>query len=161
MRLRPAGWRDCLRVRRWRNDPSTRMWMRDTSRVGLLRHLRWYWRTLRSGQRHLYVAEELGVRPISFWGNQRLVWRPVGTGRLDAAGARTVEVDVVVAPGFRGAGRGRRIIGLLCERSPAQASVIVAHVRPDNEASLRAFEAAGFVQLRGERDGHMTLMRRT
>ena len=39
-----------LRLWRWRNDPSTRAMMRETAPIGLLTHVRWFWRATRDEQ---------------------------------------------------------------------------------------------------------------
>ena len=138
MTLRKARWRDVLRIWRWRNHPSTRAGMRNTKRIGLLEHIRWFWRVRRCPEVALYFAQ---------WG--RLA---VGVGRLDFRGVGDgtlrliAEMDVTIAPHLRHSGLGTELITLLAEAARALGACrVYAVIRDDNRASLRAFARARFV----------------
>ena len=132
VRLRQAGWRDCWRLWRWRNHPTTRPMMRNREAVGLIEHVRWFAAALRQPARVVYIALANG--------------RPVGSGRIDfSESGRVAEFDIVVAPRWRGHGYGAEIVRLLVDEAAcAGAKTMVADIRNENFASLVAFEYAGF-----------------
>ena len=99
-RLRDAVLSDDRDLFRWRNDPETRVWSRDTSDVSWDEHLAWLKSTLRSPNRRLLIAE-----------NER---GAVGTVRLDLLDGAW-EMSWTVAPEHRGKGVGAAIVEL---RSP-------------------------------------------
>ncbi len=127
---------DCLRLWRWRNEPSTRAMMRNTREFGLLSHASWLWRTLRRNDRALFVVEELGV--------------PVGTGRLNFGGA-AADVSITISQDHRGRGLAMPVIALLVHEAwMAGALLCVAEARASNEPSVRAFLSAGFEREAGQ-----------
>ncbi|MFP5310570.1 MAG: GNAT family N-acetyltransferase [Actinomycetes bacterium] len=69
----------------------------------------------------------------------------VGLGDLDPW-ARRADVGVWVAPAHRRRGVARRAVALLADWALGEAGLVrlVAHVAPDNPASRRVFEEAGF-----------------
>ncbi|MFA6316402.1 MAG: GNAT family N-acetyltransferase [Elusimicrobiota bacterium] len=71
---------------------------------------------------------------------------PVGQVRFEAA-KDAVEISIVVARRLRGLGLGTRVLTAACRRhfQRAGAPAIIAHIRPSNSGSVRAFLAAGFV----------------
>ena len=133
LRLRPATPADSAHLLAWRNDPATRAASRSTSPVGAEEHERWLAAVLGDPARDLLIVQREGDR--------------VGQVRFDALGAGVFEISVGLDAGARGAGLGTRTIaaGLawLWRERPA-ARRVVAAVRADNEASLRAFARAGF-----------------
>lgn len=139
LRLRPATSADSDRLLAWRNDPDARAASRSTDPVGAEDHERWLAAVLADPGRDLLIVERGGD--------------PVGQLRFDALGDDAFEISVALAPDVRGAGDGTRAIaaGLtwLWRVRPA-ARRVVAAVREDNDASLRAFARAGF------RDGGTT-----
>ncbi len=123
MRLRPATLDDARRLFEWRNDPVTRAMSVHRDPVAWDDHLAWLEASLANPLRRILIAED-GV--------------PLGTVRLDRD-IRT-EVSITLAPSARGHGRAAPILRLATEgRGP-----FIARIRPDNPASRRAFEAAGF-----------------
>jgi len=123
MRLRPATPDDAQALFDWRNDPVTRAMSVSRDPVDWQTHLDWFRSALQSPVRSILIAED-GVR--------------LGTIRLDKD-IRT-EVSITLAPAARGHGLAAQILRLATDgRGP-----FVARIRPDNAASRRAFEAAGF-----------------
>jgi sialic acid synthase SpsE/RimJ/RimL family protein N-acetyltransferase len=60
----------------------------------------------------------------------------------------TVEIGINIAPGERGHGLGRRLIGAGVQFARDRgAEVVLAEIKLDNARSIRAFEAAGFARL--------------
>jgi RimJ/RimL family protein N-acetyltransferase len=145
VRLRPALASDAVTLWRWRNDPQTRAASFSGGSVELADHERWLQETLGRTDRRLYVAHAEGT--------------DVATARLDVQGAEAV-VSLTVAPEWRGRGIGTRVIvALVTEafRTPGLRRLL-AHVKPDNAASLAAFERAGFTPAAAAEDGALTLV---
>jgi RimJ/RimL family protein N-acetyltransferase len=70
----------------------------------------------------------------------------VGLSDLDPW-ARSAEVGLWLAPADRGRGSARRAVALLADWALGEAGLVrlAARIAPDNPASRRVFEAAGFV----------------
>ena len=125
--LRVATMADAKLLFVWRNDPETRAASLTTEPLDWDAHLAWLGEVLENSDRRLWVAEEGG---------------PVGQVRLDRHGDVEI-ISVSVAPSARGRGLAARIIAAACAQARG---TVVARVRPDNDRSLRAFAAAGFVR---------------
>lgn len=129
---RTATEADAPRLLAWRNDPGTRTASRSTDPVDAADHGRWLAAVLADPARLLLVAERAGV--------------PVGTVRFDRVAPDLWEVSITLAP----EARGRHLAGpvLAAGERAWHASVgragLLAHVRPENAASLRLFESAGY-----------------
>lgn len=140
MILRPPTYLDALRIWRWRNHPSTRKWMGDQERIGLIEHLRWFRKVRFPPTRtHLFMADN---------------GRTVGMGRLDVAdGGRypfVYEAGVLVAPGERGKGYGTAIIEATTKAAGGER--VRAKIRSDNAASVKAFKRAGYFLVAADRE---------
>lgn len=147
--LRPARIGDWARLLAWRNDPGTRAQSKSPDRVGLNEHMAWLRATLAKKTVFLYVAEDAAQS------------RVVGTGRLDLDAKKNVaELSLTVDPRYRGAGYAIKIVSELVARATIDApgAALVATVLTDNEPSLRAFAANGFLPAR-EKDGLVLLSR--
>jgi RimJ/RimL family protein N-acetyltransferase len=72
--------------------------------------------------------------------------RPLGQVRMHRQTSREAEIDVSVARDFRGAGYGSLLIDTAVREAFASAGITRVHafIRPENGASARAFENAGF-----------------
>ena len=133
--LRPATLDDAEVTWEWANDPVTRQASFDSSDIPWPDHRRWFEGSLSSSTRQLWLAQrdDLG---------------PCGLLRLDALedapGAAVVSINV--APHARGQGVGKQSLRAL-SRAAHQAgfSQLIAWIRPDNGASVRAFQAVGYV----------------
>jgi RimJ/RimL family protein N-acetyltransferase len=139
MRLRSATRDDARLLFVWRNDPATRESSFSTQPVSWDDHRAWLDRVVDDPHRALYVAEdERG---------------PVGTVRMDLD-PEPATISVTVAPDRRGEGQASRLIAAAAEHHHPP---IVALIKPGNDASVRAFERAGF-RHRGEQDGALRLV---
>ena len=145
--LRPASWRDCWRLWRWRNHPTTRAMMRETDSIGLIEHLYWFAVSRQVTTRFVFIAEANG--------------RPIGSARLDFhADWQTAECDIIVAPHERGHGYAPSILRwLVIAATAGKATRLIATVRMENRASRRAFKSAGFRTVDTER-GWLVMERR-
>ena len=143
VRLRPTTLGDASLLLAWANDPMTRAMSLSAATITPVDHERWLDGRLDSDDCDMYVAsDEHGV--------------PVGHVRFEPAGP-DLRISVVVAPEHRGRGLARAVIES-GTREIARRRVegrIVAEIRPENEASRRAFERAGF--LRGARVAEVDL----
>jgi RimJ/RimL family protein N-acetyltransferase len=131
--LRPAGEADCELVFGWANDPATRAMSFNTAAISHEEHLRWFRTSLQGARRLLFIAED-GAGPI---GVVRL--------SIDEDEPHRAEIGINLAPERRGQGRARPVL----ERASVTAaerglSRLVARIRPENSASQRAFEGAGY-----------------
>jgi RimJ/RimL family protein N-acetyltransferase len=129
--LRAANAADSARLLEWRNDPDAVTFSVSRRRVDPAEHARWLASRLAEPEPRLWIAEEDGV--------------PVGQVRVDVRdGVGTV--SVAVAPDNRGRGLGSAMLGAMVAQVAGDGaiSVLQALVRPDNAASLRAFEKVGF-----------------
>lgn len=145
--LRRAGWRDLLRLYRWRNHPSTREQMRTTDPVRFRDHWRWFRETRADPTKALFIVLALG--------------KPVGTTRIDYRheGVLTqAEITVTIAPKHRGRGLGtgaiRAVAGLATYQAPVE---VYATIRAGNLASTAAFVGAGFEFVEVAADGYIRL----
>jgi RimJ/RimL family protein N-acetyltransferase len=130
--LRPAERADSGRLRAWRNDPETRRWSRMPGEVSADEHDSWLARMLADGATPLWIAE--------------LEATPIGQVRVSRGTGGSVELHATLAPEVRGRGLAAPMLIEASGRVLADPTVqkLVAHVKPGNEASMRAFSRAGF-----------------
>ncbi|EHR59132.1 GNAT family N-acetyltransferase [Saccharomonospora cyanea] len=132
-RVRLASESDAEALLRWRNDPDTRRWSRNTAEVALADHLAWLRGVLASEGRLLLVAENDAAERV-------------GMVRFDRIDAGTWEVSITVAPEHRGTRLARPLLAegereLRRRRSPG---TVLATVHRDNTASVALFRTAGY-----------------
>ncbi len=129
--LRPARRTDRDLLWRWRNDPDTRRASLDQREIPLEEHARWFEDTLSRADRRLYLATVDGA--------------DVATARLDVS-EREAVVSITVAPEHRGQHLAAPVLAALAQQAADGLGIarLVAQVRPENVASRRAFERAGF-----------------
>jgi RimJ/RimL family protein N-acetyltransferase len=130
----------CLRLARpedrdlvltWANDPGTRAGSFSSAPIARDEHGRWWEGLMADPARHLLVAELAG--------------RPVGQIRLTRTEPAAFEVGITVAPAERGRGLAVRILRAGAAEARARgAERLLARIRPENVASVRAFERAGY-----------------
>lgn len=120
------------------NEPSTRQRSVQSGSIPWEEHLRWYMQSLESETRVLFLA--------------RVGEDVIGTLRLELDDM-SATISIALAPDARGQGYGRRLIRTCCDVAAKQygRQQVIALIRPDNVASLKAFGAAGF-----ESDGQVT-----
>ena len=123
MRLRKVTMDDARCLFDWRNDPATRAASVNRDPVAWEDHLAWLEASLANPLREVLIAED-GV--------------PLGTVRLDKD-IRT-ELSITLGPVARGHGQAAPMIALATEGL----GPFVARIRPDNIASRKAFQKAGF-----------------
>jgi CMP-N-acetylneuraminic acid synthetase/RimJ/RimL family protein N-acetyltransferase len=116
---------------RWRNDPDTRRGSLDQREIPREEHAHWFEDTLARADRRLYLAVVDGA--------------DVAAARLDVTGREAI-VSITVAPERRGQGFAAPVLVALAREAADGLGIarLVAQVRPENAASRRAFESAGF-----------------
>jgi UDP-2,4-diacetamido-2,4,6-trideoxy-beta-L-altropyranose hydrolase len=135
--LRPATAEDAGFLLELRNEPGTRSFSFSGGHVSVAEHRDWLAARLADAGTLLWIASVDGHR--------------VGQVRLSRLDTRTAEIHIAVVPSSRGVGVGRLIIQRAAERCSAswpEVSRLRARVMRHNAASLRAFRAAGFTELR-------------
>jgi UDP-2,4-diacetamido-2,4,6-trideoxy-beta-L-altropyranose hydrolase len=131
LNLRHAGKSDCRLLWEWANDPSVRAASFQTAMISWDEHEAWFADKLDNGL--IYIAEDQQ-------GN------PVGQFRIDRLPNGEAKVDVSVAPEKRGCGIAAALIQKAVQAAFRETEFLRLHayVKPENRASLRAFEKAGF-----------------
>lgn len=149
LRLRPARAEDSRLLWEWANDAEVRAASFSPAAIPWEAHVAWFAEKLRTsetpgekGSLILIAEDELAT--------------PVGQIRFDATTDGGWEVDVSVAAAARGRGLGSALIerGMHELFRSHQGARVHAFVKPQNTASVKAFEDAGFrragtVQTRG------------
>lgn len=136
--LRPATRDDCDRLLAWRNEADAVRFSGTRGGVDPLSHEAWFAGRLEQAGCRIYIAEHhdpTANEPAA-----------VGMVRLDvAAGEGTV--SIAIDPAWRGRGLSHALLTLAQAevRADCQMVRLWALVHPDNTASAKAFERAGFV----------------
>ena len=125
MFVRKATKADSQDVLSWRNDPLTRSMSRAQDEVEEAPHLEWFEGALSDPRRTLLIGELNGQK--------------IGMVRFDHG--EETEVSININPACRGKGLSR---ALLTQSMAWARGTIVAEIRPENLASRRLFEDAGF-----------------
>jgi predicted dehydrogenase/RimJ/RimL family protein N-acetyltransferase len=147
--LRPAGIDDAARLLAWRNDAETRRWSRSCREIAPEEHASWLRHMLVDPSTRLWVAEASGS--------------PIGHVRVSPQANGAAEIHVVLASDARGRGLGAAVLVQASARALADSEValLCAHVKPENQASLRTFARAGFHPVGSDADGLVRLERST
>lgn len=141
IRLRPATPADCALVYQINNHPAVRRWSFSAAPIAWEAHQRWFAATLSHPDRLLLIAEDSED--------------VVGVLRFDLAeGVATVSISV--APPHQGHGYGVAMLRRGREAVVGRAQVLRALIKPENLASIRAFQRAGYLprretEIRGQR----------
>jgi RimJ/RimL family protein N-acetyltransferase len=140
IRLRAARADDEERLRVWRNDPVAKAASFASHTIQPSEHHRWFVTKLGDSNCVLLIVEVNG--------------EPVGQIRLDRVDSEVAVVSIGLAPRARGRGVGRAALRLAAAVAADRLAVLAieAHVKPENTASLSAFKAAGFEQVRSDAD---------
>lgn len=135
LKTRSASEHDCRRLWRWVNDPDVRRWSFDSDPIEWDAHVAWFREKRADPNCWLYVIVDETDEPF-------------GLVRLDVGAEASAEVAVSIARDRRGRGYGAEALRLACARffADSRARQVVAHIKPDNEPSIRAFEATGFTR---------------
>lgn len=130
---RPVTWADSGLLHAWANDPLTRAMSFRADPIPLHEHERWLRSKLTDERCRFFLV----LGPSG---------EPVGTARFDFTSSERAEISLSLAP----EARGRRLATPAIEAAlralaeSAQPEEVVAFIKAENLASLRAFERAGF-----------------
>lgn len=146
--LRRATPDDCKMYWEWANAPSVRKASFSSDPIPWSRHVEWFTSTLRNPNCELLVAADATGQPI-------------GQIRFEVAKPDEAKVGVSIAEAFRGRGYGVALIeqGVAAFLAARPVRVVHAYIKETNQASVRAFEKAGFERhgvelVQGERAAH-------
>lgn len=131
--LRPARAEDRDLLLAWANDPITRAAGFHPERIDLAAHEHWLTARLADPLGRLWIGEAGG--------------RPVGQLRVDRDETGRGIVGISMAPDARRRGLAGALLraGMASAVAELGVTMFVAFVRPDNEASLRLFARAGYI----------------
>ncbi len=118
----------------WANDPVSRSVSFSPDPIPWEVHFAWFRRKLICSGSHMFIGE-------------RETGEKVGLVRFDCENERAV-ISVNVAPEARGKGVGARLIRIGSDRILAdnpEIEAVFAYIKPDNDASVKAFAKAGYV----------------
>lgn len=133
----------------WRNDPIVQAMSFASEAITHNKHENWFARKLTDANCFLFIIQEN--------------FQPIGQIRFE--GECDFEVSFSLAEQMRGKKYATPAINLgiqtLCHRTNVRS--IHAYIRPDNRASVRAFERSGFthvgnVEIKGVSAGHYQLI---
>lgn len=123
---------DCELLWEWANDPQVRESSFSPDPIPWEDHVAWFRRKRADPRCHMYIVTDEGGRPV-------------GQVRFDLRADHNAEVDISIAEAERGRGYAVAALRLGCERvREAGGRTIVAYIKEENTASLRAFSGAGF-----------------
>jgi RimJ/RimL family protein N-acetyltransferase len=126
----------------WANDPDTRRQSFNSALISLETHVAWFTRKLADSDALLLVFENEADKAV---GQVRFERTPV------ADMPDEIIIGISVDASQRGKGLASQLIAQGCAvcREKWGAVTIHAYIKPENQASVRAFERAGFT-LSGE-----------
>lgn len=130
--IRPAAAGDMDELRAWRNHPDVRKNFFNSAQVSNEEHAAWFRKKMNDPDAVIYIASSGAEK--------------AGSIRFEYNGGAWM-ASVMINPLFSGKGLGSRIISLGVEKLIAERLVekpIVAEIKKENAASIKAFEKAGF-----------------
>lgn len=141
LELRRAGPEDCRLLWEWANDAQVRASSFSSAPIPWEQHVRWFAERLSDPRCFMFLGfDAIGV--------------PVGQVRFEVKAEGDAIVHVSVDPLRRGCGYGRLLVSRCLEEVSSAAAVrfVHAYIKPENSASKRAFESAGFREV-GNQEG--------
>lgn len=132
LRLRPSREDDMRMIWEWANDPEARAASFSSSQIPWPEHVRWFHFAVGDAKHRMFIVE----RPNGI---------PIGTVRFELDGEHAV-ISVSIDRSVRGAGYGRWLIHEGAQKVLRDPRIreVHAYIKPDNAASIRTFESAGF-----------------
>ena len=132
--LRPAGKGDCELLWQWRNEENTRKWSFDDAYIPYEEHKNWFLSKLNSADSLILIVSDETKRDI-------------GQVRFDISLDGSAKVDISIIERERGKGYGSTALRLACQYALGKQNLTraVAYIKEENEASIRAFAGADFI----------------
>ena len=135
---------DCRLLWEWANDPLVRAHAFSSAPIPWEEHLEWFKRKQVDPNCTFYILMDSEGRPA-------------GQVRFDRQPDGGAEIDISLASHQRGRGIGTQALMLACESflESRKGRRVVGFIKPENIASIRIFEKAGFSR-QGKRqvEGH-------
>jgi len=130
--LRKASMEDCELLFQWVNDPDARRSAFRSDPIEFIEHTRWYGEKLNDANFIQYIAINQDDEAV-------------GQVRFDLKNDEA-EVDVSIAPKFRGRGYGACIIkeGVDNVLKSTKITTFHANIKSNNQASIKSFQKANF-----------------
>ena len=151
--LRPLRWTDWGFARRLAADPVTRAMSEDPASPTTLGHLRWMARHVA----HATAWVAIGDRQASWFRFNRL-----GLAQVKQDARQRLWLGVTVAPEWRGCRLAQPLIEAATQQAFAQwplEPALWARIKFANEASIKAFSAAGYIGSKLDSEGYWVLVR--
>jgi UDP-2,4-diacetamido-2,4,6-trideoxy-beta-L-altropyranose hydrolase len=134
LHIRPAQKDDGRLLWEWANESQARGSSFSSAPIPWATHVAWFAEKLRQDKCHIFIAEDGKGTPI-------------GQIRFDTRTDGDSDVDISIAKAWRGRGFAVPLIkqaaGLILNAGPAR---LHAFVKPENVASVKAFEKGGFIR---------------
>ena len=136
IRVRRARESDSRLLWEWANEPGVRASSFSQEAIGWEEHLAWFQAKLADKDCMILIGEVSDADPM-------------GQVRINQMPNREAEIHLSVARDFRGAGYGSLLLETALQEVFDSCRITKVHalVRPENLASARAFERAGFLRL--------------
>jgi len=128
---------DCYDLWAWRNHPEVRKWSFNTEVIDYDAHKKWFKMRFNDKKVRMYIAEIEGAQKI-------------GQIRFDKDMDTRWHININLNPQFFGKGLGADVIQLATNyflNEEGNASEVMAKIKDENQASLKAFRKAGFACL--------------
>ncbi len=132
LKLRRAVAEDCKQLWVWRNEPYVRAASFDGRAIEWDEHVRWFEERMADPDSLLYiVVDENG--------------EPIGQVRLDRYPDGSAEINISIDAEVRNRGCGSAALREFLDTAREhQIQKLLAHIKPENRASVCAFGKAGF-----------------
>lgn len=138
MIFRRATIEDCNLLYGWANEPAVRQNSFNSSLIEYEDHVEWFRKKLNSPDSHLYICMDKD--------------KPIGQIRIEVENGAGI-INFSVDSDSRGMGYGKKMLneiaGILKEGG-IRIEKLIGKVKPENTASKRAFEGAGYKLIKGE-----------
>lgn len=133
-RLRPVTAEDCRLLWEWKSDPAVRANSFNSTPIQWDEHQNWFRQKLADKFCFIYIV--LGEKDT-----------PVGQIRFDLDADRNAEINVSIDARERNKEYGSAALRLACHRLSRESNIVkvLAHIKEENKASIRAFSKAGFI----------------
>jgi len=136
VRVRRARESDSRLLWEWANEPGVRASAFSREAIGWEEHSAWFQAKLADKDCMILIGEVSDAEPM-------------GQVRINQMPNREAEIHLSVARDFRGAGYGSLLLETALREAFDSSPITEVHafIRPENLASARAFEKAGFLRL--------------
>ena len=132
--LKPATAKDCKILWQWRNDPNARKYFTNTEYVPYQEHKEWFKASLQNENRYIFIILQKNTN--------------IGMVRFDVEPAsKGAAIHINISPEHRHQDIGRKVLKEASHYALSNLGIdsVIARIKKENEASIRAFTYAGFI----------------